>query len=63
MHPKQVEVINSAFDTSPEAIAEARAILDAVSNSQGVTVDSKGRMIDLASVRVAQRVIESIRSE
>lgn len=63
IHPKQVEVINSAFDTSPEAIAEARAILDAVSNSQGVTVDSKGRMIDLASVRVAQRVIESIRSE
>lgn len=63
IHPKQVEVINSAFDTSPEAIAEAQAILDAVSNSQGVTVDSKGRMIDLASVRVAQRVIESIRSE
>lgn len=63
IHPKQIQVINSVFDTSPEAIAEAQAILDAVSAGQGTAVDSKGRMIDLASVKIARRIIESGRSE
>ncbi len=61
IHPKQIEVINTVFETSAEAIAEAKAILDAISNSQGVALDSKGRMIDLASARLAQRVIERSR--
>lgn len=58
IHPKQVRVINSEFSTSPEAVTEARAILEALSNSGGVALDSEGRMIDNASARLAQRVID-----
>lgn len=61
IHPKQIEVINSEFDTSPEELREARGVLDAIANSKGVALDSKGRMIDKASERIAQRVIDSSR--
>jgi citrate lyase subunit beta/citryl-CoA lyase len=61
IHPKQIETINSEFNTSAEALLEAREVLDAIAKSQGVALDSKGRMIDKASERIAKRVIESSR--
>lgn len=59
IHPKQIEAINIEFSISPAALSEAQEILDAVTQGQGVGLDSKGRMIDLASARWAQRVIDS----
>ena len=59
IHPKQIETINSEFNTSVEALTEARFVLSAIANSQGVALDSKGRMIDKASERIAKRIIES----
>jgi len=61
IHPKQVETINAEFSSSAEDIAEAKAILNAIENSQGVALDSKGRMIDMASAKQALRVINSSR--
>jgi citrate lyase beta subunit len=61
IHPKQVETINAEFSSSAEDIAEAKAILNAIENSQGVALDSKGRMIDMASAKQALRVINSNR--
>jgi len=63
IHPKQIETINAEFTSTIEAIAEAREILDAIENSQGVALDSKGRMIDMASAKQARRVIESSRGQ
>ncbi len=59
IHPKQIETINSEFNTSTEDLMEARAVLDAISKSQGVALDSRGRMIDKASERIAKRVIDT----
>jgi citrate lyase subunit beta/citryl-CoA lyase len=59
IHPKQIETINAEFSSSAEDIAEAKATLSALENSQGVALDSKGRMIDMASAKHARRVIES----
>lgn len=63
IHPKQIETINSEFNTSAEALLEARAVLDAIANSHGVALDSKGRMIDKASERIAKRIIDSSREQ
>lgn len=63
IHPKQIETINKEFTTSPETLSEAQEILDAVHKGQGAGLDSKGRMIDLASARLAQQIIDRSHSE
>jgi citrate lyase subunit beta/citryl-CoA lyase len=63
IHPKQIQRINAEFSFSAEDIAEAEAILNAIEKSQGVALDSKGRMIDMASAKQARRVINSSRDQ
>ncbi|MEI7541413.1 MAG: HpcH/HpaI aldolase/citrate lyase family protein [Actinomycetes bacterium] len=58
VHPKQIEIINDVFSTSPQELAEAANILDALDKGKGVATDSQGRMIDEASARLARRIIE-----
>ena len=58
VHPKQIEIINDVFSTSPQELAEAANILDALDKGIGVATDSQGRMIDEASARLARRIIE-----
>ena len=54
IHPNQVAPINEALTPSPEAVAEARNILE--ENAKGVGVVN-GRMIDEAVARKARRVL------
>ena len=54
IHPNQVAPINAALTPSPEAVAEARAIL--AENAKGVGVVN-GRMIDEAMARKARRTL------
>jgi (S)-citramalyl-CoA lyase len=54
IHPNQVATINAALTPSPDAVAEAHAIL--VENAKGVGVVN-GRMIDEAVARKARRVL------
>jgi citrate lyase subunit beta/citryl-CoA lyase len=60
VHPKQVEIINQEFSYSSEEIADAKAVIEAIESSQGVALDSKGRMIDIASEKHARRIIEGV---
>jgi citrate lyase subunit beta/citryl-CoA lyase len=47
IHPGQVAVINQAFTPSPEAIAHARAVIDAFAQAQGAgVVGIGGKMYD-----------------
>ncbi len=54
IHPAQVPVIRQAFTPSPEAIAEARAVL--LESQQGVG-QVNGRMVDEAIARKARRTL------
>lgn len=60
IHPAQLEAINAAFSPAPEEIARARRIVEALAQAAragrgAVTLD--GRMIDIANIRMAQRVL------
>lgn len=64
IHPDQVETINTVFSPAPEDIDRARRILDAydaaMAEGRGaVSVD--GRMVDQATVRLAQRLWDRAR--
>jgi len=58
IHPQQVAVINEVFTPSPEAIAEARRIVDAFrrAGDPGV-VGLNGRMLDRPHLVAAQRTL------
>lgn len=62
IHPAQVAVINEVFRPDPEAVARARALVDAyeaaVARGEGVVVGEDGEMIDLAVVRPARALLE-----
>jgi len=54
IHPDQVAPINAALTPGPEAVAEARSILE--ENAKGVGVVN-GRMVDEAVARKARRIL------
>lgn len=58
IHPAQVAPINAAFTPSPEALAEARAIVDAfaAAGDAGV-VAMEGKMVDRPHLRLAERLL------
>jgi len=58
IHPSQIAVVNEEFSTSADELAHARAVLDAMNKSTGAAVDENGKMIDAASVRIAQGIID-----
>jgi len=60
IHPKQIQVINEEFSISDIEIVKAKAILNKLEN-QGAISDKNGGMIDLASGRIAQRIIDRSR--
>ncbi len=62
IHPAQVPAVNAAFSPTPEPLAHARRVLDAVAAAEAdgrgaLTLD--GRMLDAASVRMAHAVLSS----
>jgi citrate lyase beta subunit len=60
IHPNQIETINEVFSPTSEEIERANRILEAVNANPGrgaVAVD--GRMIDKATVRLAQKLVKS----
>lgn len=59
IHPAHVAIINAAFTPSAEAVAQARAIIDAFAANPGAGVLSiDGRMVDAPHLKQAQRLIE-----
>ena len=59
IHPAQVPVINAAFTPSPEAVAQARAIVAAFDASPGAgALQLDGKMIDAPHLKQARRILE-----
>ena len=60
IHPRQVALANEVFSPSDEAVREAREILAAMEEAKrtgaGATV-YKGRLVDIASIRLAQVIV------
>lgn len=57
IHPKQISIINESFSTSDSELEDALDVIDSLSSGSSVGVDSKGRMIDEASLKIAQRIV------
>lgn len=62
IHPKQVALANSVFTPSDDAVSEAREIIAAMDKAkaegQGAAT-YKGRLIDMASIKQAQVIVET----
>lgn len=58
IHPDQVPVINAVFTPSPEALAQAQAIVDAFANAGNPGVVAiGGKMYDRPHLRLAERLL------
>lgn len=57
LHPDQIDLINRAFTPAEEAVADARAIIEAVRHAGGGVAVHRGRMLDAPVVRQAERVL------
>jgi len=57
VHPRQVAAINAGFTPEPAAVAEARAILAAIDDSQGRIAVVDGRMVGPPAVIAARRLL------
>lgn len=62
IHPSHVEVANEVFSPTEEEYAWSREVLDsyaeALTGGRGAIVDSAGRLVDMAMVKVAERISE-----
>jgi citrate lyase subunit beta/citryl-CoA lyase len=62
IHPAQVPVINDAFTPSPEAVARARAVVEAFASNPGAgVVGVEGEMLDLPHLKRAERLLARAR--
>ncbi len=60
IHPDQIETVNEAFTPSPDEVAQAKDILDAVQDAdieEGGVIGHQGRMIDRPIIQQAQRTV------
>ncbi|MEQ5869781.1 L-malyl-CoA/beta-methylmalyl-CoA lyase [Sagittula sp. NFXS13] len=61
IHPKQIALANEVFTPTDEAVADARAILDAMeaakARGEGATT-YKGKLIDIASMKQAEVIVK-----
>lgn len=61
IHPSQVPVINHAFAPSPEAVASARAIVDAFAAAPGAgALQLDGKMIDAPHLKQARKLLARV---
>ncbi|WP_423308805.1 HpcH/HpaI aldolase/citrate lyase family protein [Variovorax sp. VNK109] len=59
IHPKQVQVVNSAYSPSQEVVAWARRVVTAVQESGGDVVVLDGKMVDAPVVLRAQAIVRT----
>jgi len=57
LHPDQVAIINAAFSPTAADLAEARAIVEAFTSSDGGVTTYRGKMLDGPVVAQARRVL------
>ncbi|WP_067720867.1 HpcH/HpaI aldolase/citrate lyase family protein [Nocardia yamanashiensis] len=62
IHPDQVPVVNAVFTPAAHEVEQARELVRRYEAAAGgVLLDEAGRMVDLAVVRQARRLLESLR--
>ena len=64
IHPDQIDIVNAAFTPTPEEVAEARRLVQAMTDAerQGLmAIAFEGRMIDVPHLNRARRIIERAR--
>lgn len=65
IHPAQLAVVNEVFTPTAEEVEAARRLLarfeEVTASGSGVFTDESGRMVDLAVVRQARRVLSAVR--
>jgi citrate lyase subunit beta/citryl-CoA lyase len=62
IHPGQVPVINEAFTPAPEAVAQAKAIVEAFAQNPGAgVVGLNGEMIDQPHLKRSERLLRRLR--
>jgi citrate lyase subunit beta / citryl-CoA lyase len=62
IHPGQVPVINEAFTPAPEAVAQAKAIVEAFAQNPGAgVVGLGGEMIDQPHLKRSERLLRRLR--
>jgi citrate lyase subunit beta/citryl-CoA lyase len=59
IHPRQVAPINRIFLPSDEEIAWARAVIQAVNQSEAAVVTLDGKMIDKPVLAKAERIVNA----
>jgi len=57
IHPKQVAVVNTAFRPSPEEVAWAKRVLEAMAATKGAAVSVDGKMVDQPVMLRAEAII------
>jgi citrate lyase subunit beta / citryl-CoA lyase len=57
IHPKQVEIVNTAFRPTPDEVAWATRVVDADAAAGGAAVAVDGRMVDRPVLRKAQEIL------
>lgn len=65
IHPKQVEVVQTAFTPNDEAVADARKLIQAFQERQDVGNGAfaiEGKMIDLPMIKRAENILERARA-
>jgi citrate lyase subunit beta/citryl-CoA lyase len=60
IHPRQIETANAAFSPSPEAVAQARAVVAAFEKPENAgkgVISLDGRMVELLHLEIARRTL------
>lgn len=64
IHPAQVPIVNEVFTPDPVALTRARELLSRFESAHGgVVLDADGRMVDLAVIRRARRLLADAGAE
>lgn len=63
IHPNQVETVNAAFNPTAAEVLEARAIINALEESQGGAVLYNGKLIDRPIILAAERTLAKVGEE
>ena len=63
IHPKQVGVVNAGFAPSPDAIAWAHRVIDAITANPGGAIAVDGKMVDAPVIKRAQAILQAAARE
>lgn len=62
IHPKQVALVHRGFAPTPERLAWAQRVMEAIDSAAGGVVQLDGRMIDAPVIKLARQVLAAARA-